>query len=537
MMTTRVMETAAHNDGELVAASLSGNREAFGEIVARYQSLVCSLAYSATGSLSQSEDLAQETFVAAWKQLSQLREPGRLRSWLCGIARNLVNNWLRRQGREPSHHAETLEVAAESHAPGPLPTELTVGREEEAIMWSSLERISEIYREPLILFYREGESIERVAAAMELSEDAVRQRLSRGRKLLHQEVLALVEGTLRKTKPGKAFTLGVVAALPVFVTTASAATLGTTAVKGSATAKAAGILGLLGPLLIPLIVFGNYLGYRMELDSAESDRECKYVKRSHGIILGNILAFFTAFALLAFWVLPNTKEHPRLSVGLIVGLSVAFFLTTVSITVWSLRSRRSLIAEREVERTPVDRIRPPAWEYRSKLVLLGLPFVHIRIRGGSDRGPIKAWIAAGDSAIGVLFAFGGLAIAPVSIGGCAIGLLPFGGMALGVLALGGFSLGVWSMGGLALGWQAFGGCAIAWNAAAGGAAIAHDFALGGIAYAAQANNSASRGMVELNAFFRYASLVMHYLVLLNLLWVLPTIAWWRIVARSKRNVR
>ena len=58
MMTTSAMETAKHNDAELVAASLAGNRDAFGQIVARYQSLVCSLAYSAMGSLGQSEDLA-----------------------------------------------------------------------------------------------------------------------------------------------------------------------------------------------------------------------------------------------------------------------------------------------------------------------------------------------------------------------------------------------------------------------------------------------------------------------------------------------
>lgn len=104
------MTNSANPDAQLVAASLSGDREAFGGIVARYQSLVCSLAYSATGSLSQSEDLAQETFIAAWKQLGHLRDPAKLRSWLCGIARNLINNWLRRQGREPSHAAEPLET-------------------------------------------------------------------------------------------------------------------------------------------------------------------------------------------------------------------------------------------------------------------------------------------------------------------------------------------------------------------------------------------------------------------------------------------
>ena len=59
-MTTRIMPVATNNDAELVGGTLAGNRDAFTQIVARYQSLICSLAYSATGSLGQSEDLAQE---------------------------------------------------------------------------------------------------------------------------------------------------------------------------------------------------------------------------------------------------------------------------------------------------------------------------------------------------------------------------------------------------------------------------------------------------------------------------------------------
>ena len=74
MMNFRMTSRVNHNDAELVGASLSGNRDAFGQIVSRYQSLVCSLAFSATGSLSQSEDLAEETFVVAWKQLVHLRD-------------------------------------------------------------------------------------------------------------------------------------------------------------------------------------------------------------------------------------------------------------------------------------------------------------------------------------------------------------------------------------------------------------------------------------------------------------------------------
>ena len=236
-MTTRMMSVTANNDAELVSGSLAGNRDAFGQIVVRYQSLVCSLAFSATGSLSQSEDLAQETFVTAWKQLAGLREPEKLRAWLCGIARNLINNSLRKHGREPSHRAESLEEITESHSPEPLPTEQAISNEEQAILWRSLERIPENYREPLVLFYREHQSIEAVAQSLELTEDAVKQRLSRGRKMLHEQVLAFVEGALEKTSPGKKFTLGVVAALPLLATTAKSATAGATAAKGSAALK------------------------------------------------------------------------------------------------------------------------------------------------------------------------------------------------------------------------------------------------------------------------------------------------------------
>ena len=118
MMTTN-MSAAEMADDELVAQSLGGNRDAFGRIVSRYQSLICSLAYSATGSLGQSEDLAQETFITAWKHLGHLRERNKLRAWLCGIARNRINSSLRRDGREPLRAAESLDESHDSPAPEP----------------------------------------------------------------------------------------------------------------------------------------------------------------------------------------------------------------------------------------------------------------------------------------------------------------------------------------------------------------------------------------------------------------------------------
>ena len=235
-MTTEAMHAMETNDADLVAESRDGSRDAFRQIVERYQTLICSLAYSATGNVSQSEDVAQETFLTAWTDLRSLREPDKLRAWLCGIVRNRIHKSLQREGREPVHDAMPLEDAHDSPAREALPSEQAISREEEAILWRSLERIPEIYREPLILFYREHQSVESVATELELSEDAVKQRLSRGRKLLQEEVQAFVEGALQRTAPGEAFSGAVLAALPLAAGPAAAAGVGAGA-KGTAAAK------------------------------------------------------------------------------------------------------------------------------------------------------------------------------------------------------------------------------------------------------------------------------------------------------------
>lgn len=324
MMTTD-MPTTANNDADLVAASLSGDRDAFGQIVARYQSLVCSLAYSATGNLTHSEDLAQETFVAAWKSLGGLREPAKLRSWLCSIARNLIHNWLRKQGREPSHRAETLEEVSEAPAPAPLPAEQTISNEEQAILWRSLERIPDNYREPLVLFYREHQSIEAVAQNLELSEDVVRQRLFRGRKLLADEVAAFVEGALARTNPSRTFTLGVIAALPLAATTAKAATIGAAIAKGGTAAKGVVTVGTIGGFLAML--GGAYISTKAQVDDSKSPRERQFMLQHFGkhIVLSVIVmvAMFGLFKASLFQA-PLPQAWFLAAAGFGLSLSMAY---------------------------------------------------------------------------------------------------------------------------------------------------------------------------------------------------------------------
>jgi RNA polymerase sigma factor (sigma-70 family) len=531
MMLNRTMTGAEHNDPELVSRSLAGDRDAFSLIVSRYQALICSLAYSRIGNLGQSEDIAQETFITAWRHLRLLREPAKLRSWLCGIVRNRIHKNLRREGREPAHQAQPLELVHDAAAIEALPSEQAVRREEERILWRSLESIPESYREPLILFYREHQSIQSVAAHLELSEDAVKQRLSRGRKLLQEEVLAFVEGALERTSPGKSFTLAVLATIPMLSTSAKAATLGAAAAKVAAAAKSATMIGFFNAIFSPVLgLIGPWLQSRAFLAAAKTDKERKNVQRYYNRLLALVLGFAVLLTTLIAFGGKFVGPHPILFAGALIGLVAAYVAAAVRMGAWANRMYRELCKEDAL--LGENRPQKTAREYRSKLQLLGLPLVHVRFnRSATHQTPVKAWIAAGDSAFGLLFAFGGLAVAPVSVGGVAIGLIPLGGLAIGLFAIGGFALGGWVFGGFALGWQAFGGCAMAWNASMGGLAIARDMALGSVAHAAQANNQITFQFMEASPFFRRMGILSHYVGWLNLLWLIPLVGWWRILAK------
>ena len=254
MITDELMTTAEPvADAELVSRTLAGDRGAFDRIVSRYQILVCSLAYSRIGHLGQSEDVAQETFITAWKHLRLLRQPEKLRSWLCGIVRNRARKCLQHESRQPVSAAQPLETVMNSPADVALPSEQTISREEEALLWRALEKIPELYREPLILFYREHQSIESVAAELELSEDAVKQRLSRGRKMLHEEIESFVQNALSRTAPTNAFASATMAALPLAAGSATTAGVGA-AGKGGLAAK-----GIFAAFLLPFI--GIFAGF------------------------------------------------------------------------------------------------------------------------------------------------------------------------------------------------------------------------------------------------------------------------------------
>jgi RNA polymerase sigma factor (sigma-70 family) len=194
------------SDSELVSASQLGDTTAFGQLVTRYQSLVCSVAYNRCGDFAASEDCAQEAFLLAWKSLPSLRETSSFKSWICTIVRNLATKVKTHRTELSSTDSHLLYNCPEHNSAANEVDRNLLAAELGELVWTALKDIPENYREPLILYYREDKSVARVAVALGISEDAAKQRLARGRKMLHDHMVEKVENVLEITKPTSGFT-------------------------------------------------------------------------------------------------------------------------------------------------------------------------------------------------------------------------------------------------------------------------------------------------------------------------------------------
>ncbi len=264
-----------------VAAARAGDREAFARIVEATRHLVCTLAFVVCRNTAASEDVAQEVFVTAWRDLPSLRRVDSFLPWLKQLTRHRALNHQRGEKRG--------ERRARQVSPPPPPEEasaLLTREEESQALNACLEQLSDAERELLVLFYREGASIAQVASLLELSENAVKKRLERARRRLRQDVLARLADAAQKTAPAAAFSLGVAASLD-----SSAATAGAVAVKGSAFAGLA--------LALAAGLGGVVLTFAVHAGGVRSPADRRELQRLSGISGALIIAWFASFVWLA----------------------------------------------------------------------------------------------------------------------------------------------------------------------------------------------------------------------------------------------
>lgn len=259
----------------LVARAARGDRDAFSRIVDATRSLVSSIAMAIVRDVDASHDIAQEVYLAAWRDMRKLRSPQSLLPWLRQMTRNRANQELRtrirRRALTPSTNLDDLlEVATD----GKTHDAALVEQESHARLAAAIDALPDEAREVVTLYYREGRSARQVADLLGLREDAVKQRLSRARARLRDSVLDELGDTLRATAPGAAFTAGVMALTLASPPVAAAATLGSAAKLGGSVSATPALLALLGA--IPGIAggaLGVTLGLRPLKRAARDDRE------------------------------------------------------------------------------------------------------------------------------------------------------------------------------------------------------------------------------------------------------------------------
>jgi len=204
-----------------VRAAAAGDRNAFRQLVEATHVTVASIAGAIVNDPTLAEDVAQEVYVAAWRELPKLKEATSFLPWIRQVTRNRARMALRGRGRRRGRVKimdpdDLLAVAAD---PQPDAMERLLERERRETVQAAVDALPDGSREVVLLYYREDESVRHVAELLDLSETAVKQRLYRARKYLESSLVKSV----KESAPGPGFPAAVMGALTLGAPAAAAA--------------------------------------------------------------------------------------------------------------------------------------------------------------------------------------------------------------------------------------------------------------------------------------------------------------------------
>jgi RNA polymerase sigma factor (sigma-70 family) len=271
----------------LVVAASNGDVDAYGRLVSATSGLVSSIALAIVRDVDLSRDVAQDVFLAAWRELRALRNPASFLPWLRQITRNRANHALRTRLRTREREAglvddRLMEAVAD---PRPGSDAALIAAEDARALADALESLPDEARETVLLYYREDQSAAQVAALLNVSEEAVRKRLSRARLALREALLAQAGDAARRTAPSAAFAAAIVSKVAAFgfpsataVTTIAGAPKagGAWTLAKAAAAVGGAALGAVGG------VAGVFFGVRRLMLEARDDEERRALRRFAG---------------------------------------------------------------------------------------------------------------------------------------------------------------------------------------------------------------------------------------------------------------
>ena len=176
----KAMDQHAEEIG-LVRRSLSGDQQAYAQLMQRYAGAVFNVAYRMLGNAQDAEDASQEIFLRAYTRLESFDQARRFSTWLLSIASNYCIDRLRRQRLAWL----TLDDVAFTLASGERgPEGRALDAEERDMVQRALMRLSDTYRQVMVLRYWHDMSYDEIAQATGLPESTIKTRLFRARNML-----------------------------------------------------------------------------------------------------------------------------------------------------------------------------------------------------------------------------------------------------------------------------------------------------------------------------------------------------------------
>jgi len=182
------------DESTLIRRSKNGEIAAWEPLVRTHQRAIFRFAYLLLGDPDDAEDVAQETFLRAWKYLKRFDSARPLRPWLLSITKNLASNWRRSAGR---YMSALTRAFRDEPSPDSI-EEKSAQRMQANELWEAVQSLKMTDQQIVYLRYFLELSVAETADVLQIAEGTVKSRLSRAleklQKIIRDEFPVLIEG-------------------------------------------------------------------------------------------------------------------------------------------------------------------------------------------------------------------------------------------------------------------------------------------------------------------------------------------------------
>ena len=178
-------------DNTLIYRAQTGDEGAFAELMRAYHAYVYAIVIGIVNNSHDAEEVVQDTFLSAYRGLTQLEDRKKFKSWLAEIARNRARNWLRKQRGDTVSIDEVSEHLLQTED---SPDERLTRLEQRELIRRTMETLPQKDRDIARAFYLEGASYDELTSTHGLSDKAISFRLSRAKRQLSKRLQYLLTG-------------------------------------------------------------------------------------------------------------------------------------------------------------------------------------------------------------------------------------------------------------------------------------------------------------------------------------------------------